>query len=214
MKKKKLTKLSLEALGKEFPCLNEDDARVVVGGDTGDWWRGFWWNVINFLNPRDCAFNSFMYVYNNNAYSDINPSGYQISYNEIVHNYIDQYGYPSSGGVILDTFMSYVNNAYDVIMYQIPGGSIADFSSTNMIAISGGGQSLHIVVPKNIIRDANGYPIRIEYYDPSIKENSDILVSGLRGIFDIMPGVDFIDSPIDYPYNNYNYPYNSYNSYS
>jgi hypothetical protein len=212
MKKKKLTKLSLEALGKEFPCLNENDARAVVGGDTGDWLRGLWWNVTNFFNQRDCAFNSFMYVYNNNAYGNINPSGYQISYNEIVHNYIELYGYPSNGGANIGDFMNYVNNAYNVTMYQISDGTIADFSSTNMIAIPGGGQSLHIVVPTTIIRDANGYPTGIKYYDPSTKKTGSITVSGLRGIFDIIPG--FIDSPIDYPYNSYNYPYNSYNSYS
>jgi hypothetical protein len=214
MKRKKLTKLSFEALEREMPCLSEDDVSNVVGGASGDWLRMLWWNVLNFFSPRDCAFNSFMYVYNNNAYNDINPSGYQISYNEIVLNYIEQYGYPSSDGVNIGTFMSYVNNAYDVIMYQFQG-SISNFSSTNIIAIPSEGQSLHFVVPIEIIYDANRNPTVIKYYDPSTNKYGTISVSEYKGLLDIMPDFDFIDSPIDYPYNNYDYLYNNnYNYYS
>ncbi|MDR2010649.1 MAG: hypothetical protein LBQ22_09225 [Bacteroidales bacterium] len=213
--KKKLTKLNLEAIEKELPCLSKDDARAVVGGDIGDWLRNLWWDVINFWGPRDCAFNSFIYVYNNNAYTDINPFGYQISYREIVNNYIDQYGYPSYGGVNMEIFMKYVNNAYNVMMYQNTDG-IFEFKPTNMIAISGEGQSMHIVIPMRIIYDdANGNPIEIEYYDPSNKKTSKISVSQYEWLFDVVPG-NFIDSPIEYnyPYDNYNYPYNSYNYYN
>jgi hypothetical protein len=99
-------------------------------------------------------------------------------------------------------------------MHQIQGGTMPDFSSTNIIAIPGEGQSLHFVVPTKIVRDANEIPTHIEYYDPTTGNGERISVSDLRGFFDIDPII--IDSPIDYPYDSYNYPYNnySYNSYN
>jgi hypothetical protein len=184
MKREKLTKLSFEALGKERPCLSEEDVRSIVGGGAiGDWLRNAWWDILNFFSPRDCAFNSFIYVYNNN--SNINPSGYQISYRDIVNGYIDQYGYPSCGGVVMGDFMNYVNSTYSVNMYQVMGGTIPNFIPTNILATYSDGNSVHLVVPTGVIRDSNGNPTDIEYYDPSTNETGSIPISQWGALFNI-----------------------------
>jgi hypothetical protein len=207
---KKLKKCSLDELEKCVQTIGRYEQRqYIAGGAIGDWLRNLWWDVVNVLGGRrDCAFNTFQYVYNNNIGSEIIPPGEQIGYRELVNGYLDEHGFPSSGGVPIGDFMKYVNSHYWVHMYQMQGGSISSFSSTNIIAIPGGGQSLHFVVPLEIIKDANGNPERIKYYDPTYKEEKEIPVSALQGIFDITyPYIDDLDNrPPPSPFD-LNYPY-------
>jgi hypothetical protein len=55
MKKKKLTKLSFESLGKEFPCLSEDDARNVVGGC--EWLTALWGKIKDFFSSSSSSYS-------------------------------------------------------------------------------------------------------------------------------------------------------------
>jgi hypothetical protein len=210
--KRKLTKLNLEAIEKELPCLSEDDARAIVGGC--EWLSQLWGKIKDFFSSSnssyswDCLFNSFVYTYNNVDYWG-GQSGYQVSYEDVLNGYISEYGDPSKkGGAMIGDFISYIRDHYGVTIYQLTDGTVSDFAPTNMAAFQLDSSGiLHFANPIKAKYDNNGNPTHIICYDATRGEEVEYSIDTWRDLFDMLPNF------IDYNYYDYNYHISNYSYY-
>ncbi|MDR2010647.1 MAG: hypothetical protein LBQ22_09215 [Bacteroidales bacterium] len=110
--KKKLTKLNLEAIEKELPCLSEDDARAVVGGNYDDY--------------NDCLFQSVKYV--------LDRFGCNCSITEIANKYVTVIAERNSFSRDQAEFYVYkngvhINDVFDLCKEFLSGTSLNSYFS-------------------------------------------------------------------------------------